>query len=177
MKRAIDEGLTGVTHLYNAMAPFSGRAPGIIGTALSDSRLTAGIIVDGSHVDPVSVRAAFAAKGAGGIALVTDAMPSVGAEVGEFDLLGTKIFLRDGRLVTEIGTLAGAHLDMASAVRNAVQRARIPLGDALIAASRTPARFLGMTDRGVIATGARADFVALTDELAPAAVWIDGRPA
>jgi len=176
MLRAIDEGLSGVTHLYNAMPPLSGRAPGIIGAALADPRLIAAIIVDGLHVDPVSVRAAFAAKSADGIALVTDAMPSVGAHANEFDLLGTTIFLRDGKLVTEAGTLAGAHLDMASAVRNAVQLARIPLEDALIAASRTPARFLGIEDRGIIAPGARADFVALTDDFTPAAVWLDGMP-
>lgn len=177
MMRAIDEGVTGVTHLYNAMPPLSGRAPGIIGTALSDKRLTAGIIVDGLHVDPVSARAAFAAKGADRIALVTDAMPSVGAQTHEFDLLGTAIFLRDGRLVTETGTLAGAHLDMASAVRNTVQRAHIALEDALISASRTPARFLGIEDCGIIAPGARADFVALTEGLAPVAVWVGGVPA
>ena len=177
MRRAIDDGLTGITHLYNAMPPLSGRAPGIVGTALSDSRLIAGIIVDGLHVDPVSVRAAFAAKGAEGIALVTDAMPSVGADMDEFDLMGTTIFVRAGRLVTEAGTLAGAHLDMASAVRNAVTRAGISLEDALISASRTPARFLGIEDRGVIVSGACADYVALTDDLTPAKVWLDGMAA
>ncbi|HSC17987.1 MAG TPA: N-acetylglucosamine-6-phosphate deacetylase [Rhizomicrobium sp.] len=177
MLRAMQEGLTGITHLFNAMPPLSGRAPGIIGTALSEKPLIAGIIVDGLHVDPVSIRAAFAAKGADGIALVTDAMPSVGADVREFDLLGTTIFLREGRLVTDAGTLAGAHLDMASAVRNAVQLAGIALQDALISASRTPARFLGIEDRGAIAPGARADLVALTDDLMPAAVWLGGVPA
>lgn len=176
MLRAVDEGLTGITHLYNAMLPLSGRAPGILGTALSEPRLIAGIIVDGLHVDPVSVRAAFAAKGGDGVALVTDAMPSVGAQLDEFDLLGTRILLRDGKLVTESGTLAGAHLDMGSAVRNAVQLARITLEDALISASRTPTRFLGIEDRGVIAPGARADFVALNNELSPVAVWMGGNP-
>jgi N-acetylglucosamine-6-phosphate deacetylase len=174
MERAIEEGLSGVTHLFNAMPPFSGRAPGIVGTALADTRLTAGIIVDGLHVDPISVRAAFAAKGAERIALVTDAMPTVGASESQFDLLGTKVALRDGRLVTEQGTLAGAHLDMATAVRNAVQLAHVPLEDALVSASRTPAQFLGIEDRGVIAPGTRADLVALSDELLPLTTWISG---
>jgi len=173
--QAVAEGATGVTHLFNAMPPFSARAPGIVGTALSEPRLTAGLIVDGIHVDPVSVRAAFAAKGADRIALVTDAMPTVGTSLDRFDLVGRTIKLVDGRLVTEEGTLAGAHLDMASAVRNAVRLAKVPLEDALRAASLTPARFLGVeNERGAIVPGARADLAALTDKLTVAATWIDG---
>jgi len=175
MQRAIAEGLTGVTHLFNAMPPFAGRAPGIVGTALSDPRVIAGIIVDGLHVDPVSVRAAFAAKGEKGIALVTDAMPTVGANAVSFDLLGTNVSVRDGRLVTAEGTLAGTHLDMAKAVRNAVQLAHIPLERALVSASRTPARFLGMDHEcGALIPGARADLVALSRELAVLATWVAG---
>ncbi|HET7805821.1 MAG TPA: N-acetylglucosamine-6-phosphate deacetylase [Pseudolabrys sp.] len=173
--QAVAEGATGVTHLFNAMPPFSARAPGIVGVTLSEPRLTAGLIVDGIHVDPVSVRAAFAAKGADRIALVTDAMPTVGTALGHFDLVGRAIKLVDGRLTTEEGTLAGAHLDMASAVRNAVGLARVPLEDALRSASLTPARFLGIAnERGAIVPGARADLVALTDKLMVAATWIDG---
>ena len=173
--QAVAEGATGVTHLFNAMPPFSARAPGIVGTALSEPRLTAGLIVDGIHVDPVSVRAAFAAKGADRIALVTDAMPTVGTSLDRFDLVGRTIKLVDGRLTTEEGTLAGAHLDMASAVRNAVRLAKVPLEDALRAASLTPAQFLGVAnERGAIVPGARADLVALTDKLTVAATWIDG---
>ena len=173
--QAVAEGATGVTHLFNAMPPFSARAPGIVGTALAEPRLTAGLIVDGIHVDPVSVRAAFAAKGADRIALVTDAMPTVGTSLDRFDLVGRTIKLVDGRLITEEGTLAGAHLDMASAVRNAVRLAKVPLEDALRAASLTPARFLGVeNERGAIVPGARADLAALTDKLTVAATWIDG---
>jgi N-acetylglucosamine-6-phosphate deacetylase len=173
--QAVAEGATGVTHLFNAMPPFSARAPGIVGTALSEPRLTAGLIVDGIHVDPVSVRTAFAAKGADRIALVTDAMPTVGTSLDRFDLVGRTIKLADGRLTTEEGTLAGAHLDMASAVRNAVRLAKMPLESALRAASLTPAQFLGLeNERGAIVPGARADLVALTDGLTVAATWIDG---
>ena len=173
--QAVAEGATGVTHLFNAMPPFSAREPGIVGAALSERRLTAGLIVDGIHVDPVSVRAAFAAKGADRIALVTDAMPTVGTSLDRFNLVGRPIKLVNGQLTTEEGTLAGAHLDMASAVRNAVRLARVPLEDALRAASLTPAQFLGIEDeRGAIVPGARADLVALTDTLTVAATWIDG---
>jgi len=173
--QAVAEGATGVTHLFNAMPPFSARDPGIVGTTLSEPRLTAGLIVDGMHVDPVSVRAAFAAKGADRVALVTDAMPTVGTSLDRFDLVGRTIKLVDGRLTTKEGTLAGAHLDMASAVRNTVRLAKVPLEDALRAASLTPAQFLGVeSERGAIVPGARADLVALTDTLAVAATWIDG---
>lgn len=173
--QAVADGATGVTHLFNAMPPMSARAPGIIGAALAEPRLTAGLIVDGIHVDPVSVRAAFAAKGADAIALVTDAMPTVGAALDHFQLLGQTIGLADGRLSTEAGTLAGAHLDMASAARNAVRLADIPLEDALRAASLTPARFLGLdNERGQLAPGMRADLVALAGDLTVIATWVDG---
>ena len=171
----ISDGVTGVTHLFNAMPPLSARDPRIIGAALAEPRLTAGLIVDGVHVDPVSVRAAFAAKGSDGIALVTDAMPTVGTSLDRFELVGRTIKLAGGRLTTEEGTLAGAHLDMASAVRNAVRLAQLPLEDALRADSLTPARFLGLDkERGALVPGARADLVALTQELEVIATWLDG---
>jgi N-acetylglucosamine-6-phosphate deacetylase len=175
MQRALEEGLTGVTHLYNAMPPLIGRAPGIVGMALAEPRLIAGLIVDGIHVDPVSVRAAFAAKGADGIALVSDAMPSVGSSETQFKLMGRTILLRDGKLASEDGTLAGAHLDMAAAVKNAVTLVGIALEDALRAATLTPGRFLGLEgERGAITPGAHADFVALSNDLDVLSVWADG---
>lgn len=174
-KQAIADGATGVTHLFNAMRPLSAREPGLIGITLADNRLIAGLIADGIHVDPISIRAAFAAKGCDHIALVTDAMPTVGASLDHFDLNGQTIRLTNGKLSTDQGTLAGAHLDMASAVRNTVRLARIPLDDALRAASLTPARFLGLeAERGALVRGARADLVALTDELTVFATWING---
>ena len=149
---------------------------GPVGAALADRCLTASLLVDGIHVDPVAIRAAFAAKGAEGIALVTDAMPTVGAAVAQFSLMGRTIRLTEGRLVDADNTLAGAHLDMASAVRIAVTLAKLPLDDALRSASLTPARFLGLDhERGALFPGARADIVALTPDLHPLATWIDGQ--
>ncbi len=175
MMRAVADGLTGVTHLFNAMPALAGRAPGIVGVALAEPRLMAGIIVDGIHVDPISVRAAFAAKGADGMMLVSDAMPSVGTNLDAFQLMGRTILLRDGRLTDADGTLAGAHLDMASAVRNAVTLAKLPPEDALRAASLTPAMFLGLEhERGALTGGARADMVALTEEMEVIGTWVSG---
>jgi N-acetylglucosamine-6-phosphate deacetylase len=174
MARAVDEGLTGVTHLFNAMPPWAGRAPGIVGAAFAEPRLIAGIIVDGLHVDPVSVRAAFAAK-PDGIALVTDAMPTVGSDIDAFELMGRRVTLADGRLTIADGTLGGAHLDMAGAVRNAVQMAGLRLDQALRAAALTPARFLGIAhERGALIAGAFADLVALSPTLDVIATWIEG---
>jgi N-acetylglucosamine-6-phosphate deacetylase len=174
--QAVADGATGVTHLFNAMPPLSARSPGIIGAALSERRLTAGIIVDGIHVDPLTVRSAFAAKGADQMALVTDAMPTVGTSRVHFELTGKPIKLDDGRLTAEDGTLAGAHLDMASAVRNAVNLSGLSLEDALRAASLTPARFLGLDgERGALVVGARADIVALSQDLRVINTWIEGR--
>jgi N-acetylglucosamine-6-phosphate deacetylase len=175
MVRAMDEGLTGVTHLFNAMPPLQGRDPAVVGVAFADSRLVAGLIVDGIHVDPISVRAAFAAKGSDGIALVTDAMPTIGAAIESFELTGKTITLRDGRLVTVEGTLGGAHIDMTTAVRNAVTLCGIPLEDALRASSLTPARFLGLkNERRALVPGARADLVALTADLHLLSCWCSG---
>jgi N-acetylglucosamine-6-phosphate deacetylase len=172
---AIEDGLSGVTHLFNAMPAMSARQPGIAGVALADARLTAGIILDGIHVDPLVARAAFAAKGRDKVALVSDAMPTVGTSRDNFDLMGRRIRLRDGRLVSDDGTLAGAHLDMASAVRNAVTLAGLSLDDALRAASLVPARFLGLApQRGTLTAGARADIVALTPELDVVTTWLAG---
>src|SRR5215831_5718079 len=173
--QAVADGATGVTHLFNAMPPLSAREPGIIGAALAERALTAGLIVDGIHVDPVSVRAAFAAKGSERIALVTDAMPTVGTSLTRFELMGRTVTLADGRLSTDGGTLAGAHLDMATAVRNAVALAHLPLEDTLRAASLTPARFLGLEhERGALVTGARADLVALSEDVRVVATWLGG---
>jgi len=173
--QAAADGATGITHLFNAMPPLSAREPGIVGAALADNRLTAGLIVDGIHVDPIAVRAAFAAKGCERIVFVTDAMPTVGASKDRFELVGRTITLANGRLTTQEGTLAGAHLDMATAVRNAVKLAQLPLEDALRAASLTPARFLGLDkERGMLAAGARADLVALSEDLNVVGTWVAG---
>jgi N-acetylglucosamine-6-phosphate deacetylase len=151
------------------------REPGVVGAAFSDARLFASLIVDGIHVDPAVVRASFAAMGAERIALVTDAMPTVGAALDKFQLNGRTIRLRNGRLTSEAGTLAGAHLDMGSAVRLSIEHAAVSLEDALRCASLTPARFLGLDpERGTLLAGAHADIVALDSDLRVLNTWVAG---
>ncbi|HVI28760.1 N-acetylglucosamine-6-phosphate deacetylase [Hansschlegelia sp.] len=176
LEGALAEGLSGYTHLFNAMPPMAGRAPGPVGAALSERRTFCGLIADLHHVAAPSLMAAIAAKGPQRIMLVTDAMSTVGAEMTEFVLQGRRILRAGGRLTTEDGTLAGSDLDMATSVRNAVQRLRTPLADALAMASRSPAEFLGLEkERGRIAIGFAADLVALDENLEARATWIAGQ--
>ncbi len=168
-------GLTLFTHLFNAMPPLAGRAPGPVGAALDDPDCWASLIVDLRHVSPTSLRVALAAKGWQRMILVSDAMPTVGANIAGFQLGGQRVTLADGRLTLPDGTLAGSNLDMATAVRNAVRVLGLPVEAALHMASRAPAECLGIGDRyGRIASGYRADFVLLDDDLGVTRTWIGG---
>jgi N-acetylglucosamine-6-phosphate deacetylase len=175
IRQAVDRGVTGVTHLFNAMSQLSAREPGLAGAALDDDRLFAGIICDGIHVDRSALRIAFRCKGRDRLMLVTDAMPLVGTNDRHFMLQGRPITLQDNRLSGPDGTLAGAHLTMIEAVRNAVALLEITLADALIMASRTPAAFLGLESAlGRIAPGYRADLVAFDSGFDVIGTWIGG---
>lgn len=174
-RAALDAGVRGFTHLFNAMTPFGSREPGVVGAALEDAGSWCGIIVDGHHVHPASLRVAIAAKPRGKMLLVTDAMPPVGAADPSYVLNGETITVKDGICQTAQGVLAGSALDMATAVRNAVQLLGLPLDEAARMASTYPADFLGLGEsRGRIAPGYRADLVALDDEYRVQRSWIGG---
>jgi N-acetylglucosamine-6-phosphate deacetylase len=175
VRAAIDAGVTGFTHLFNAMSQLTNRAPGMVGAALEDSSTYAGIIVDGHHLHPATFRAGLQAKGIDRMMLVTDAMPTVGAEHQEFMLQGRAI-RRDGdKLLSQEGTLAGSTLTMASAVANAIKQGRLDLPSAARMASSTPAHFLGLADKtGAIELGLRADLIAMNDDFTVRASWIGG---
>lgn len=160
---AIAEGLTGFTHLFNAMRPLESREGGPIAAALESPAAFIGLIVDGIHVDPAMLRIAL--RGVAKPMLVTDAMPPVGGARATFRLYGEEITVRDGRCTRGDGTLAGAALDMAGAVRNCVTMLGVPLATALQFASKNPADFLGLDNKlGRLAPGYRADLVALMPE-------------
>lgn len=169
-------GLTGFTHLFNAMPPLAGREPGPVGSALDDAEAFVGLIVDMFHVSAASLRIAIAARGWQRMMLVTDAMPTVGTDLTEFEIDGARILREDGTLRrAEDGTIAGSDLDMATAVRNSVRELGLSLEAALHMASRAPAEFLGLGgELGRIAPGYRASLVLLDDALEVAATWIDG---
>jgi N-acetylglucosamine-6-phosphate deacetylase len=175
IRRAQAAGLTGITHLFNAMPPLMGREPGPVGAALEDKELWCGLIVDLHHVSAVSLRVALAARGTGRMILVTDAMPSVGSKEDHFTLLGENIKRINGALVNEAGTLAGSDLDMASGVRNTVKQLGVSIEDALRMAALHPATFLRLdAELGRIAEGYRADLVLLDADFQVKATWISG---
>ncbi|HEY3520218.1 MAG TPA: amidohydrolase family protein, partial [Rhodanobacteraceae bacterium] len=164
----------GFTHLFNAMTPMGSREPGVVGAALEDPASWCGVIVDGLHVHPATLRTALAAKPRGRIFLVTDAMPPVGGANPRFELGDLSIECRDGRCAASDGTLAGSALDMAGAVRNTVVMVGESLADAVRMASTCPADFLGLEDHGRIAPGCRADFAVLDEGLGVRETWIGG---
>jgi N-acetylglucosamine-6-phosphate deacetylase len=176
VQAALAAGLTGFTHLYNAMPPMLSRDPGVVGAALASDDTWFGIIADGHHVHPAAVRVAVRARPGGGAILVTDAMPCVGADADAFEFDGRTIRVEDGRCVTADGTLAGSDLDMLSAVHNAVKFAAVDFFEAVRMASLYPARALRLDNElGYLRPGYRASMVALDSNLALAATWIDGR--
>jgi N-acetylglucosamine-6-phosphate deacetylase len=176
-RQALDDGLTGFTHLFNAMTQLTGRAPGAVGAAL-ESGAWCGIIVDGFHVHPVSLRIALAAKGPGKLVLVTDAMPTVGSERTTFLLGDRPIHVDNGRLAAADGTLAGSNLDMATAVVKAAEALQVDLAAAVRMASINPAQALGIAQTtGSISRGLRADLALLDRTGRVVRTWISGVPA
>ena len=173
---ALQAGARGFTHLFNAMSPFTSRAPGVVGAALEDPESWCGIIADGFHVHEASIRLACAAKKKGKIILVTDAMGTVGAVEKSFQLYGETIEAHGGRCATPSGVLAGSDLDMATAVRHCVQQVGLPLAESLRMASLYPATYLGLEHRlGRLLPGYQADLVLLDDTLKVTKTWIAGK--
>ncbi len=172
---ALRNGLTGFTHLFNAMSQLTGREPGVVGAALEDPDSWCGLIVDGQHVDPVVLRIALRCKRSDRFMLVTDGMPSIGTANKSFTLQGRSITVADGGCWDEDGRLAGSDTDMASAVRNTVQMVGVGLPEAVRMASQYPAAFLGLDrELGRIAAGYRANLVLADDGLNVIETWIEG---
>ncbi|MDQ8756923.1 N-acetylglucosamine-6-phosphate deacetylase [Sphingosinicella sp. LHD-64] len=175
IRAALDAGLAGFTHLFNAMSPLTSREPGAVGAALEDEASWCGLIVDGRHIDPVTMRLALRCKPVERFMLVTDAMPSVGMAEKSFMLQGQPIHVENGVCVNADGTLAGSDLDMALAVRNAIAMLDVSPEAALRMASTHAADFLRLGDRlGRVAPGAFADFAVLDSEFNVTETWIRG---
>ncbi|TXH95361.1 MAG: N-acetylglucosamine-6-phosphate deacetylase [Pseudorhodobacter sp.] len=171
---AIAAGARAATHLFNAMSPLGNRDPGMVGAILSCD-LAAGIIADGYHVAVPTLKIALAARPRG-LYLVSDCMAAAGSDLTEFTLGGRRILRRDGRLTLEDGTLAGADLTLAQAVKVMVDRVGLPLAQALAMVTVTPAALLRRgAEFGHLNPGMTADLVYLDPGLQLAGVWRAGQ--
>ena len=175
MVKALASGVRGFTHIFNAMSPLRARQPGVVGAALEDQRAWCGVIVDGCHVAPATLKLMLKCRPHDRIMLVTDAMSCVGSDAETFLLNGRLITVSDGGCRDSVGTLAGSCLDMAGAVRNMVKLVGLDLAEASQMASLNPATFLGLDhELGRIAPGYRANMVVLDENLIPLNTWVDG---
>lgn len=170
-------GATAVTHLFNAMAPFGHRAPGLVGAALADDSLIAGLICDGIHVDPLAVRIAWRALGPDRLMLITDATAVLGLESGRRRLGEVDIDVSSAGVRTADGTLAGSDLALDQAVRNLVEFTGCTAAEAVSTVTTTPARLLGLDDRGALEAGRRGDVVVLDAGLRVVATFVGGELA
>lgn len=170
---AFDAGASLLTHTFNAMPQLLHRAPGPIGAAIARPEVTVELIADGVHVHPIVLAALFRLA-PGRVALITDAMAATGVGDGEYRLGGLDVTVKDGAARLASGSLAGSTLTLDAAIRTAVA-AGVPLEDAVLAATATPARAVGRPDLGTLDLGAPADAVLLSPELEVDAVWADGR--
>lgn len=172
---ALNEGLSGFTHLYNAMRPTTGREPGVVGAALEDKNSWCGIIIDTYHVHAASARIAYAAKPKGKMYLVTDAMSTVGSPEKSFQIYGETIYEKDGCLVNAEGKLAGSAIGMIDAVRLNTEWVGVALAESLRMASLYPAQYMQVDDYlGRVQAGFRADLVHFTDDYRVTHTWIAG---
>lgn len=177
-KSALQQGVRGFTHLFNAMAPLQSRSPGTVGAALDDPKSYCSIIADMHHVHAATLKIAIAAKPKGKMMLVTDAIHSVGSDNTHFTLLNERVSLNDGKVTNAYGTLAGSNLTMAQAVRNCVSHLQLDLPESLRMASLYPARFLKLSHRlGRIKAGYSADMVLLDDKQKVVNTWVAGSSA
>jgi len=173
---ALDAGARGFTHLFNAMSPLTSREPGMVGAALLNDNAVCGLIVDGHHVDHAACQLALKTKPKGSVILVTDAMAVTGTDIERFDFFDRQIIRTGDRLNSSTGELAGSALDMVSAVRNTVNHLDVSLEEALRMASLYPAQCLGLADTvGQLTVGARADFIALNQEIEVTGTWVLGQ--
>jgi N-acetylglucosamine-6-phosphate deacetylase len=160
-RAGIAAGARHATHTFNAMRPLDHRDPGILGEVLTDSRLSADIIADGIHLDPIIVELFLKAKGPDAAVLITDATAATGMPDGRYRLGSLEVEVKGGRCMVG-GKLAGSVLNMDRAVRNVVQFARWELQQAVRLATLNPARVAGVKQGGVLEAGAPADLVVLS---------------
>ncbi|MBL4647183.1 MAG: N-acetylglucosamine-6-phosphate deacetylase [Hyphomicrobiales bacterium] len=168
-------GASLVTHLFNAMSQFGSREPGLVGAALNNEALSVGLIADGFHVDPATIKVALRGKrGPGKIFLVSDAMSTVGSDIRSFVLNGRTITRHGSRLTLDDGTLAGADISLLDAVKYMHQTVGISLEQALQMGSLFPAQAIKQSHIGQLTDAAAANIIHLSDDLTLFRTWVNG---
>lgn len=161
---AMRRGAHHVTHLYNAMMPLAHRDPGLIGAAADDQECMVELICDGLHIHPSVVRATFGIFGDERVVLISDSMMATGMENGTYELGGQEVTMKDRKATLKDGTLAGSATNLFDCMRMAVSFG-IPLSTAIFAATRNPAKSIGIYDAvGSLSVGKEADILLVTDE-------------
>lgn len=175
-RSAFESGARHVTHLYNAMPPFSHRAPGVIGAACENDQCHVELICDGIHIHPATVRTTFKMFGDKRIILISDSMEATGMPDGQYALGGLPVTVKGNLAVLQDGTIAGSATNLMDCVRIAVKSMGIPLASAITCAAVNPAKEIGIYDRyGSIDTGKFANIVLLDSELNTACVILKGK--
>lgn len=173
--QAIGAGACHVTHLYNAMPPFTHRQPGVIGAAAEDEKTEVELICDGIHIHPSVVKSTFKLFGAKRVILVSDSMMAAGLEDGEYALGGQPVTVKGNRAVLKDGTIAGSVTNLYDCMRTAI-RMGVPKEEAVRAATANPARAIGLeTECGVLLPGRRADILVTDREFTLLSVIKSGR--
>lgn len=173
---AMQAGLSLATHIFNAMEGLGSREPGTVGAILSSDNLKTGLIADGIHVHPASMKIVLRAKGTRNVFLVTDAMPPVGTDLKSFELYGNTIYVKEGGCYAADGTIAGSALSINVAIRTINQKVGIPLKDAILMATTVPAKAIGLFDsKGSLAVGKDADIVICDSSVRVFKVLVGGK--
>lgn len=175
-RAALAGGFSHATHLFNAMSPFSHRAPGAVGAIFEDSKATAELICDGFHLSPATVRLAFKVLGANRCVAISDSLPCAGCPDGDDYSLGRqRVIVKNGRAFLRDGTIAGSTTNLFDEFKNLLSFG-IPFADALAACTINPARVIGAdADTGSIETGKLADLIFVDDNLNLRHVMVKGR--
>ena len=175
-KEALSCGASQLTHLYNAMPPFSHRAPGPIGAAADHETCMVELICDGVHIHPSAVRTTFKIFGDDRIILISDSMRATGMKNGTYDLGGQTVHVNGNLAVLEDGTLAGSVTNLMDCVRTAVKEMKIPLASVIKCAATNPVRAIGLSDDyGTLEPGKYANIVLLDQNLEIRQIWHRGR--
>ncbi len=174
-KEAMEAGAHHVTHLYNAMPPFTHRKPGVIGAAAENEETRVELICDGIHIHPCVVKSTFKLFGAERMVLISDSMMATGMEDGEYALGGQPVIVKGNRALLKDGTIAGSATNLYDCMRTAIQMG-VPKEEAVRAATRNPAEAVGLSEEcGVLRSGRRADILLADGDFALLEVIKSGR--